>query len=93
MPNDPFEAISTLELVNPAAPISWIDKTASVLINSRQDSKSNFPVKGSPTWTVGLFSELLSVNSVDAIVAPCIPSLPVLAPTYITGLPAPVAAE
>ena len=65
----------------------------SVLINSKQASKSNLPVKGSPTWTVGLFSALFSVNSADAIVAPWIPSLPVLAPTYTTGLPDPVAAE
>ena len=70
MPNPPFEAISTLELVKPAAPMSWIDRTTSVCINSKHASNSNLPVKGSPTCTVGLFSELLSVNSAEAIVAP-----------------------
>ena len=92
IPTLPFEAISTLELVNPAAPMSWIDNIKSVFINSKQASNKSFPVNGSPTWTVGFWLSVSSENSAEAMVAPCIPSLPVFAPTYITGFPIPLAA-
>ena len=67
--------------------MSWIPIMLLVVISSKQASKRSFSVNGSPTCTVGLLlSESLS-NEVDAIEAPWIPSLPVLAPTYTTGLP------
>ena len=81
IPSFPFDAISTLEDVNPAAPISWIEIIESSAINSRQASNKSFSVKGSPTWTVGFFSSILSSKTADAILAPCIPSLPVFDPT------------
>ena len=53
-------------------------------INSRQASNKSFSVNGSPTCTVGFFSSILSSNLAEAMLAPCIPSLPVFDPTYIT---------
>ena len=38
-------------------------------------------MNGSPTCTVGRFSSLPSPNSAEAMVAPWMPSRPVLAPT------------
>ena len=73
--------ISEVEHVSPAAPMSWIPTTAPVFSASRQASSRTFSMNGSPTWTVGRFSSLLSPNSAEAIVAPWIPSRPVLAPT------------
>ena len=49
IPRLPFEAISILDDVRPAAPISWIAIIESPAINSKQASRSNFSVKGSPT--------------------------------------------
>ena len=43
---------------------------------------SSFSVKGSPTCTVGLLLSESLLKEEEAIDAPCIPSLPVLAPTY-----------
>ena len=48
-------------------------------------------MKGSPTCTVGRFSSVEASNSAEAMVAPWMPSRPVLAPMYITGLPTPAA--
>ena len=70
IPTPPFEAISTLDEVSPAAPISWIATMASDAMSSRQASISSFSVKGSPTCTVGRFSSLSSEKSALAIVAP-----------------------
>ena len=81
IPAPPFDAISTEELVSPAAPMSWIATMASVAISSRHASISNFSVNGSPTWTVGRFSSLFSSKSALAMVAPWMPSRPVLDPT------------
>ncbi len=81
MPRPPLPAISTDDEVRPAAPMSWIATIASVAISSRQASSSSFSVNGSPTCTVGRFASVSSVNSVDAMVAPWMPSRPVLAPT------------
>ena len=81
MPRPPLDDISTEDEVRPAAPMSWIATMASVAINSRQASSSSFSVKGSPTCTVGRFSSESSLNSADAMVAPWMPSRPVLAPT------------
>ena len=53
----------------------------SVAISSRHASISSFSVKGSPTCTVGRFSSLSSSKLADAIVAPWMPSRPVLEPT------------
>ena len=61
--------------------MSWIATMASVAISSRQASSSSFSVKGSPTCTVGRFSSESSLNSAEAMVAPWMPSRPVLAPT------------
>ena len=93
MPTPPLPAISTDELVNPAAPMSWIATMASVAMSSRHASISSFSVNGSPTCTVGRFSSASAPNSALAMVAPCMPSRPVLDPTYTTGLPTPAAAE
>ena len=81
MPSPPLDAISTEDEVRPAAPMSWIATMASVAISSRQASSSSFSVKGSPTCTVGRFSSESSLNSAEAMVAPWMPSRPVLAPT------------
>ncbi len=85
MPRPPLPAISTAEEVRPAAPISWIAMIASPAINSRQASIRSFSVNGSPTCTVGRFAPRASgasaANSAEAIVAPWMPSRPVLAPT------------
>ncbi len=81
IPTPPLPAISTEELVSPAAPMSWIATMASVAISSRQASISSFSVKGSPTWTVGRFSWALAPNAAEAMVAPWMPSRPVFEPT------------
>ena len=81
MPTPPLSAISDVEEVSPAAPMSWMAMMQSVAINSRHASIKSFSVKGSPTWTVGRFSSLLSSNSADAMVAPWMPSRPVFEPT------------
>ncbi len=74
-------AISTVDEVSPAAPMSWIATMASVAISSRQASSSSFSVNGSPTCTVGRLAMLSSSNSADAMVAPWMPSRPVFEPT------------
>ena len=81
MPTPPLPAISTEELVSPAAPMSWMATMASVAISSRQASISSFSTNGSPTCTVGRFSSESLPNSVLAMVAPWMPSRPVLEPT------------
>ncbi len=81
MPALPLVAISTLEEVSPAAPMSWIATIASVAISSRQASISSFSVNGSPTCTVGRLASESSPNSALAMVAPWMPSRPVLLPT------------
>ena len=85
-------AISNVEDVRPAAPMSWMPTTASVWKSSRHASMRSFSVKGSPTCTVGRFCFASSAaNSSEAIVAPWMPSRPVFEPTYTMGLPAPSA--
>ncbi len=81
MPTPPLSAISEVEEVSPAAPMSWMATMASLAISSRQASISSFSVKGSPTWTVGRISSDFSSNSAEAMVAPWMPSRPVLEPT------------
>ena len=81
MPSPPLAAISTDEQVSPAAPMSWMATMASVAISSRQASSSSFSVNGSPTWTVGRLASESSSNSAEAMVAPWMPSRPVLEPT------------
>ena len=61
--------------------MSWMPTSAPVFMTSRQASSRSFSVNGSPTWTAGRFSSDFSSNSADAIVAPWMPSRPVLAPT------------
>ena len=68
------------EEVRPAAPMSWMPTTASDAISSRVASISSFSAKGSPTCTVGRFSSESSSNSAEAMVAPWMPSRPVLEP-------------
>ena len=48
-------------------------------------------MNGSPTCTVGRRCSFSSPKDSDAIVAPWMPSRPVFEPTYITGLPMPLA--
>ena len=79
-PRSPLAPISTAEQVSPAAPMSWMAMTAPEAISSRQASKRSFSANGSPTCTVGRFSSDLSSNSADAMVAPWMPSRPVLEP-------------
>jgi hypothetical protein len=79
-PRFPLAPISTAEQVRPAAPMSWMAITAPEAINSRQASRRSFSAKGSPTCTVGRFSSDFSSNSADAMVAPWMPSRPVLEP-------------
>ena len=81
MPVPARAPISQVEQVRPAAPMSWMPTTAPLAMASRQASSRIFSMKGSPTWTVGRFSSLPSPNSAEAMVAPWIPSRPVLAPT------------
>ena len=89
IPTSPFSAISAVEQVRPAAPISWAATTAPVLKASRQASTKDFSRKGSPTCTAGRSSMESSVSSALAKLAPPMPSLPVVEPTYKTGLPMP----
>ena len=81
MPVPARAPISEVEQVSPAAPMSWIPTTAPVFKASRHASSSTFSMNGSPTCTVGRRSSLPSPNSAEAMVAPWIPSRPVLAPT------------
>ena len=81
IPTLPFSAISAVEQVKPAAPISWAATTAPVLKASKQASTNDFSKKGSPTCTAGRSSKDSSVNSAEAKLAPPIPSLPVVEPT------------
>ena len=70
-PTLPFEAISTLEEVIPAAPISCIDSINPNDINSKQPSIKSFSIKGSPTCTEGLLSSSSSSEKTsEAILAP-----------------------
>src|SRR5437667_9267167 len=52
IPVPPREAISTVEHVSPAAPMSWIATTAPVCIASRHASSRSFSMNGSPTCTL-----------------------------------------
>ena len=81
MPTPPLSAISHEDEVRPAAPMSWMAMMTSRSISSRHASMSSFSVNGSPTCTVGRFSSDLSSNSAEAMVAPWMPSRPVLEPT------------
>src|ERR687890_161948 len=69
MPVPARAAISQVEQVSPAAPMSWMPTRASLFITSRQASRRSFSMNGSPTWTAGRFSAEASSNSADAIVA------------------------
>ena len=73
--------ISEVQHASPAAPMSWMPTTAPVRITSRHASSSSFSVNGSPTCTVGRRSSACSSNVAEAMVAPWIPSRPVLLPT------------
>ena len=73
--------ISEVQQARPAAPMSWMPTTAPVAIASRHASSSSFSVKGSPTCTVGRRSSACSSKVAEAMVAPWMPSRPVLLPT------------
>ena len=75
------DSIIAIQDMGAAAPISCIAIIESPAINSKQASSNSFSVNGSPTWTVGFFSSIFSSKLAEAILAPCIPSLPVLDPT------------
>ena len=79
-PRLPLAPISTAEQVSPAAPMSWMAMTQPLCMISRQASSRSFSENGSPTCTVGRFSSAPSPNSADAMLAPWMPSRPVLEP-------------
>ena len=81
MPVPDRAGISEQPQASPAAPMSWMPTMAPVAIASRQASRSSFSVNGSPTCTVGRRSSAVSSNVAEAMVAPWMPSRPVLAPT------------
>ncbi len=81
MPTPPRPPISQVEQVSPAAPMSWMPTMAPVCMASRQASSNSFSRNGSPTCTLGRFASEASLNSSLAMVAPWMPSRPVLAPT------------
>lgn len=93
IPTPPLAAISAVEQVIPAAPMSWAATTAPVAKASRQASMRHLPRKGSPTCTAGRSCCASSLSSALAKLAPRIPSRPVVAPTYKIGLPTPRAAD
>ena len=93
MPTPPLAAISEVEQVMPAAPMSWAATTAPVLKASKQASIRDFSKKGSPTCTAGRSSREASLSSALAKLAPPMPSRPVVDPTYNTGLPMPEAPD
>jgi hypothetical protein len=69
-PTPPRAAISALELVRPAAPMSWMATIIPEVMSSRLASSSSFSVKGSPTWTCGRRASLFSLSSSEAKLAP-----------------------
>ena len=81
MPTPPLAAISAVEQVSPAAPMSWAATMAPVLKASRQASTRHFSRKGSPTCTAGRSRSEASDNSALANRAPPMPSRPVVDPT------------
>ena len=89
MPRPALDAASTLALVRPAAPRSWMPTTCSLRAASRQASISTFSRNGLPTCTVGRSSRSSSKVRDASPDAPCMPSRPVSAPTSISRLPAP----
>ena len=91
IPASPLADISEQEQVIPAAPISCIPTNQGFRANSNEASIRSFSVKGSPTCTFDRLDSVSSVSSIEANVAPWIPSRPVLLPTRNTGFPVPVA--
>ena len=82
MPAPPRLAVSQVEQVSPAAPMSWMPTTRpGTAIISRQASISSFSMNGSPFCTAGRSAGLSSLNSLEANAAPPRPSRPVAAPT------------
>jgi hypothetical protein len=61
--------------------MSWMATMASVGHQLQAGFQQQLFVNGSPTWTVGRFSSESSSNSAEAMVAPWMPSRPVLEPT------------
>ena len=93
---NPFPALSadsTVELVSPAAPRSWIATTSPVAKASRQDSIKIFSRNGLPTCTVGRSSCASSKVREANPEAPWIPSRPVPEPTSSKTLPSSPAAD
>jgi len=82
MPAPPRLAVSHVEHVSPAAPMSWIPTTSpGTAIISRHASMSSFSMKGSPFCTAGRSDALSALSSFEANAAPPSPSRPVAAPT------------
>ena len=82
-----FEAASIAALVSPAAPKSCIPSRQFVEAASRQASINIFSKNGFPTCTEDLCSWSPSKDWDASPDAPCIPSLPVSAPTKIIEFP------
>ena len=70
MPFPALAAISVVEQVRPAAPMSWMPTISPWSMTSRQASSSSFSLNGSPTWTFGRFCSVSLPNSAEAMVAP-----------------------
>ncbi len=74
----PRLAVSQVEQVSPAAPMSWMPTTRpGTAIISRQASIRSFSMKGSPFCTAGRSDELSALSSFEANAAPPRPSRPV----------------
>ena len=69
-PTPPRAAISALELVSPAAPMSWMATMRPEVMSSRLASSRSFSVNGSPTCTWGRRASLFSDSSSEAKLAP-----------------------
>ena len=93
MPTPPFDAISELELVSPAAPRSCSETSSPRSSSSSEHSRSFFSANGSPICTLGRLPSSPSPSSALASTdAPPIPSRPVSAPNRISRFPTPAAA-
>jgi hypothetical protein len=70
MPDLPRAAISVVEQVSPAAPMSWMPTRCLPRISSSVASSRSFSMKGSATWTALRRSEASAESSSEAKVAP-----------------------
>src|SRR4030042_1567027 len=69
MPMPPLAAISLVEKVSPAAPMSWMPTMRPRSMTSRQASRRSFSLNGSPTWTLGRLGSASSPKPAAAMAA------------------------